>query len=114
MRYMLLFAGDQTAFNAMRPEDSQAMYDHIGRWWSEHSAAGTLVGGEQLTPPNTAMTVRHDDGSSYTVDGPFIEAKEHIGGFAIIDVGSLDEALELARTWPAGGSVEVRPLVERG
>lgn len=113
MRYMLLFAGDQVAFNAMRPEDSDAMYNQIGRWWSRYSEAGTLVSGEQLTPPKTATTVRHEDGSTYTVDGPFIEAKEHIGGFAIVDVANLDEALELARTWPAGGSVEVRQLVER-
>jgi len=75
---------------------------------------GTLVSGEQLGPPNTATTVRHSDGDSYVLDGPFIEAKEHIGGFAIVDVETLDEALELARTWPAGGSVEVRRIVERG
>jgi hypothetical protein len=42
------------------------------------------------------------------------EAKEHIGGFAIVDVGTLDEALKLARSWPAGGSVEIRRVVERG
>ena len=47
------------------------------------------------------------------IDGPFIEAKEHIGGFAIVTVATLDEAVELAKTWPAGGSVEVRQAVER-
>ena len=114
MRYLLLFAGDQAAFNAMEPEDSRAMFGKIGEWWSKHSAAGTLVGGEQLEPPATAKTVRHHDGDSYVVDGPFIEAKEHVGGFAIVEVGPQDEALELARTWPAGGSVEVRRVVERG
>jgi len=114
MRYMLLFAGDQVAFNAMQPADAQAMYSDIGRWWSLHSETGTLVGGEQLEPPKTASTVRHEGADSYVVDGPFIEAKEHIGGFAVVEVGSLDEALELARTWPAGGSVEVRRVVERG
>jgi hypothetical protein len=44
-------------------------------------------------------------------DGPFIEAKEVIGGFAVVDVANLDEALELAKSWP-GGDVEVRPIVE--
>jgi hypothetical protein len=61
MRYLLLFAGDQEAFNAMGREDAHAMF-----------------------------------------------------GFAIVDVGTLDEALELARSWPAGGSVEIRRVVERG
>ena len=114
MRYLLLFAGDQVAFNAMQPADAQAMYAEIGQWWSKHSTAGKLVNGEQLEPPKTAATVRHEGGTSYVVDGPFIEAKEHIGGFAVVEVGSLDEALDLARTWPAGGSVEVRRVVERG
>jgi len=44
-------------------------------------------------------------------DGPFIEAKETVGGFALIDVANLDEAIEMAKTWPAKGSVEIRPLV---
>jgi hypothetical protein len=114
VRYLLLFAGDQIAFNAMQPADAQAMYSEIGRWWSKHSNDGTLVSGEQLEPPKTAMTVRHEGGDSYVVDSPFIEAKEHIGGFAVVEVGTIDEALELARTWPDGGSVEVRRVVERG
>ncbi|MFZ0919882.1 MAG: YciI family protein [Candidatus Dormiibacterota bacterium] len=113
MRYLLLFAGDQEAFNAMGPDDAQAMFGRIGEWWAKHSSAGTLVSGEQLEPPSTASTLRHTDGGSYVVDGPFIEAKEHIGGFAVVNVATLDEALELARTWPAGGSVEVRRVVER-
>ena len=111
MRYMLLFAGDQDAYNAMTPEDSQAMLQGVGEWWGKHSANGTIQGGEQLQPPNTAKTVRHSGGDRQVLDGPFIEAKEQVGGFAIVEVSSLDEALELARTWPAGGAVEVRPIV---
>ena len=113
MRYMLLFAGDQDSFNAMGPADAQAMFGRIGEWWARHSATGTLVSGEQLEPPKTAKTVHHDGGDTYVVDGPFIEAKEHIGGFCIVDVETLDAALALAQTWPAGGSVEVRRVVER-
>jgi hypothetical protein len=112
MRYMLLFAGDQAAFNAMSPEESQDMYGRIGEWWARHSATGTIVGGEQLEPPSTGKTVRHQGAERLVTDGPFIEAKEHIGGFAVVSVATLDEALELARTWPAGGSVEVRKVVD--
>ena len=112
MRYMLLFAGDQETFDAMTPADSKAMLEQIGEWWGKHSATGAIVGGDQLQPPRTAKTVRREAGSIRVTDGPFIEAKEHIGGFAIVEVAEEEQALELARTWPAGGTVEVRPVVE--
>jgi hypothetical protein len=113
MRYLLLFAGDQEAFNAMTAEDAQAMFGQIEGWWRTHTATGTLVGGEQLLPPKTATTVRHAGADRYVIDGPYIEAKEHIGGFAIVDVATVYHAVELAKTWPAGGSVEIRQVVER-
>jgi|SRR5579872_5005539 len=113
MKYMLMFVDDQEAFNSMTPEVQAQMFQQIGEWWGKHASAGRIVGGEQLQPPNTATTVRHsrNGGDPVTTDGPFIEAKEGIGGFAIVDVSDLDGALELARTWPAKGTVEVRPLV---
>ena len=113
MKYMLLFADDQEVFNAMPPEQQGAMFAQIGEWWGKHSSEGRIVGGEQLQPPNTATTVRipHNGADPVITDGPFIEAKEGIGGFAIVDVPDLDQALELARTWPARGIVEVRPIV---
>src|SRR5215467_12852780 len=112
MRYVLLFAGDQTAFTTMPPADMQAMYGQIGEWWGRHSAAGVITGGEQLQPPATATTVRHNNGSTAVTDGPYIESKEQIGGFAVINVDNLDQALDLAKTWPAKGTVEVRPLAD--
>ena len=60
---------------------------------------------------STATTVRHNGDNTVVTDGPFIEAKETVGGFALIDVANLDEAIEMAKTWPAKGSVEIRPLV---
>ena len=111
MRYMLLFAGDQDVYDAMTAEDSQAMLQEVGEWWGSHSADGTIQGGEQLQPPRTAKSVRHSGSDRQVLDGPFIEAKEQVGGFAIVEVASLDDALDLARTWPAGGVVEVRPIV---
>lgn len=112
MKYMLLFIDDQEAFATMSPEVAGAVYQQIGEWWGKHSAEGRIVGGEQLQPPSTATTVRHrGDADPVITDGPFIEAKENIGGFALVDVPDLDGALELAKTWPARGVVEVRPLV---
>jgi hypothetical protein len=71
-----------------------------------------LVTSGRLQPPTTATTVRFNDaGTPAMVDGPFVEAKEAIGGFAVVDVADLDEALRLAKAWPARGSIEVRPFV---
>src|SRR5204863_224243 len=74
--------------------------------------AGKIVGGEQLKGPQTATTVRFQNGKAIVTDGPFIESKEIIGGFAIVQVKDLDEALEMAKAWRAG-PVEVWPAVER-
>ena len=74
------------------------------------------MGGAQLQPSATATTVRVDGGSTLTTDGPFAETKEALGGFYLIEADDLDAALEIAARIPAarmGGSVEVRPLVER-
>lgn len=112
MKYMLLFIDDQEEFAQMPPDVAGRIYQQIGEWWGKHASEGRIVGGEQLQPPTTATTVRHREGADPVItDGPFLEAKENIGGFALVDVPDLDQALELARTWPARGIVEVRPLI---
>jgi hypothetical protein len=75
-----------------------------------------VIGGEQLQPVETATTVRVRDGETLLTDGPFVDAKEHLGGYFLVEADDLDAALELAARVPAarmGGAVEVRPLVER-
>jgi hypothetical protein len=75
-----------------------------------------VIGGEQLQPAETATTVRVRDGETLLTDGPFVDAKEHLGGYFLVEADDLDAALELAARIPAarmGGAVEVRPLVER-
>ena len=110
MRYMLLFASAEDV-GSLSGADRQQLFAQIGEWWERHSHAGTIVGGEQLQPASTATTVRFDGDRPVVTDGPFAEAKETIGGFALIEVPDLDAALALARTWPARGAVEVRPTV---
>ena len=66
-----------------------------------------------MQPPETATTVRVQDGRSLTTDGPFVEIKEAIGGYAFFEADDLDAAIELAAQFPAarmGGAIEVRPL----
>lgn len=74
-------------------------------------AAGVPFSGERLKPASTATTVRSDNGVVTLHDGPFAETHEELGGFYIIDVASLDEALEWAKRIPVPkGGVEVRPV----
>ena len=75
-----------------------------------------VVGGAQLQPVETATTVRVQGGQTLLSDGPFVEAKEHLGGYIVVEADELDAALEIAARIPAarmGGAVEVRPVVER-
>ena len=75
-----------------------------------------VVAGAQLQPIETATTVRVQNGEMLLTDGPFIDAKEHVGGYLVIEADDLDAALAIAARIPAarmGGAVEVRPLVER-
>ncbi len=116
MKYVLLFCGsdaDAAAFAALAPDELRPRYAEVGRWFAEHRDKINYA--DQLQPPMTATTVRHDWSAKtppVVTDGPFIEAKEQIGGYASIDVGDLDEALRMARTWPGRGSVEIRPVLE--
>jgi hypothetical protein len=111
MKYLLLFV-DTDETRGRSEAERGALSEKIGVWWGEHAQTGEIVSGEQLQGPETATTVRHDHGTVTIVDGPFIEAKEHIGGYGVVDVKDLDAALELAKSWPWGGVVEVRPVYE--
>lgn len=75
-----------------------------------------IAGGHQLQPPETATTVRVQDGRTLTTDGPFAETKEAFGGYYLLEADDLDVAIEMAARIPAarmGGAIEVRPVVER-
>lgn len=83
-------------------------------WLDDLTARGVLRAHEGLWPSRTATTVRVREAQVLLTDGPYIEAKEQIGGFALIEVEDLDEAIEVAAGHPAcaWGQVEVRPLRE--
>ena len=114
MKYVLMFVGsaeDQNSFDKLPKEELAAAYERAGKWFEEHGKAGRIVGGEELQGPNSSTTVRIVNGKPIVTDGPYIEAKEIVGGFAIVEVKDLDEALAMAKSWPAG-AVEVRPVVD--
>ncbi len=86
--------------------------------WTQYTQrlvdGGHFVSGASLQPTATATTLRRSSGPTQIVDGPFMETKEQLGGFYIIAVADLDEALALAEAMPvAQGSVEVRPIAVR-
>ncbi len=114
MKYMLMFVDTDKDWSQASPEELRSMGGATQEWWERHAGAGRIYGGAQLQPVTTATTVRLDRGAPIVTDGPFIESKERIGGFALVDVADLDEALAMARTWPVGGLVVVRPLVTEG
>jgi hypothetical protein len=114
MKYILL----------IHPNDSLAQYDSLSEEeqqaiFGEYVAIGQapgVVGGDQLQPADTATTVRVSDGKTLTTDGPFVETKEALGGYFLLEAEDIDAAIELAARVPAtrmGGAVEVRPIVER-
>src|SRR5436190_14157279 len=111
MKYMVLIAGAEDDEYAQDNEARTRAYKQILAWWDENSRTGKILEGYELQPSETATTVRRDDAGNVTVtDGPFMEAKEVVGGYAIIDVADLDEAIKLVSGWPSRSTLEIRPL----
>lgn len=111
MKYVLLFVDTEQFTNdlqAMGPHERARAYEQVDAWFTEH--ADKIRGGSKLRPGHTATTIRLDRGEPVITDGPFVEGKEVVSGYAEIDVPDLDEALRLARTWPGCPVVEIRPV----
>lgn len=111
MKYVLMFVETEQfakELEEMSDLERDAAYEAVGRWFAEHS--DKITHHTHLHPVHTATTVRLDAGDEPVItDGPYVEGKEVVSGFAEIEVAHLDEALELARTWPACPIVEIRP-----
>ena len=87
------------------------MYGEIFKWF-ETNGSKITDGGAELQPTRTATTIRHRDGKATVMDGPFIEAKESVGGYTIFELPDREAAVALAKTWPGYG-IEIRSLVEQ-
>jgi hypothetical protein len=118
MKYMLLIHQGTTPLPGTEEWDRLSQEEQ-GAVYAAYKAINETPGltpGVQLGAPETATTVRVQDGTTLTTDGPFAELKEAIGGYCFFEADDLDAAIELAARIPAasmGGAVEVRPLVER-
>jgi hypothetical protein len=117
MRYVMLITGVEQEWNAATPEETEAAMREVFAWFDRWGAAGKLAGGgERLESVTAAKTVRRDGAGEIVVtDGPYIELKEVVGGFIVLEADSLDEAVEIAGTWPnlrGSTAVEVRPATD--
>src|SRR3989442_347810 len=112
-KYAFLFMDDGVDYQNDPTPEQQKVYADIFKWF-EVNGPKIVDGGAELQPTRTATTIRKSStGKVSVIDGPFIESKESVGGFAIFEVEDLDKAIAIAKSWP-GGDVEVRPIVVHG
>jgi len=119
MKYVLLIHQgttptpyDQEAWSRLSEEEQSAVY---ADYQAVNQAPGVTPANVQLAAPDTATTVRVEDGRTLTTDGPFVSVKEALGGWLTFEADDIDAAIELASRIPAarmGGAIEVRPVVE--
>jgi hypothetical protein len=113
VKYVMLII-DTPAEPSQQSPEYGAWYAEIGAWYEKWGATGKLDGGHQLQAADSAKTVR----ATGVTDGPFVETKEVLGGYSVIDADSIDEAVEVAKTWPGVDrgwiTIEVRPVIEMG
>jgi hypothetical protein len=111
MQYIALIHPDEDGWEELGDEERQA----ISQRYMDFSEKDQVVGGAELQDSDSATTVQVRNGDRLVTDGPYAEVKEALGGFFILECGSIDEACQLAAEIPAAerGAVEVRPVVVR-
>jgi hypothetical protein len=113
MKFLLLVCWDAAKMNAQtEPDPADTPTEESFPWLDKLQARGSWITGDQLAPPRRARSVRVRDGNAIVGDGPFAETKEAVGGFDVVECGSLEEAIEIAAAHPVAqmGTIEVRPL----
>lgn len=114
MQYMLLIYGDMSAFSELSEEEQSANmqeWHDYSRWLSDQ---GWMQAGDALQDVDQATSVRVQGGDRLVTDGPFAETKETLGGYYLVEVDNLDDAIEAAARCPGArnGTIEVRPVAE--
>ena len=107
-KYAFLFIDDGVDYQGAPTPEQQKVYADIFKWF-ETNGDKITDGGAELQPTRTATTIRHRGGKATVLDGPFIEAKESVGGFTIFELPNKEAAVALAKTWPGYG-IEIRPV----
>jgi hypothetical protein len=111
MKYILLMYAEEGAWP---PEDHRVAIQQSVDVCHQLHSKGQYISAAPLQPPSTAKCVRIRDGKTILTDGPYAETKEQLGGYFLIDVDTLDEAVEIASRIPGTwrGTAEIRPVLE--
>jgi hypothetical protein len=114
-QYLLLIYAEESTFAEMTPDQLSTEMGAYVAYTQDMAKAGVLVAGDELHPVATAKTVRAPGGKQKVVDGPFAETKETLGGYYLVNVENMEDALAWAAKCPGAryGSIEVRPVVMR-
>jgi len=115
MRFMIIRKADAETEAGVMP--TEELVDAMMKYNAEMVDAGIMLAGDGLQPSSRGARVRFSGGRPMVTDGPFAEAKELVAGFSVIDVASLDEAVEWVKRWPREDGhgeveIEIRPLYE--
>lgn len=114
MKYLCLAYEMEATFNDMVPSEWEALREETLTYVESLRQSGHLVVTNALQSARSASTLRVRDGKVTVTDGPFVETKEQLGGFFLIEARDLNEAIQLASKWPGArfGTIEVRPVEE--
>jgi hypothetical protein len=112
MQYLLMIYQDESAWPTMTAADREQGMAAYAAYSEALKTAGVLAGSNRLQPSSAATTLRTSDGKPQVLDGPYVDTKEQLGGYYLIDVPDLDAAISWAARCPAAsyGVVEVRPI----
>ena len=115
MRYILLIYQNPEAFQAFPEAERTELMNEAGAIVNDLIESGEWIGGEGLAHPSNTRTIRVRDGAATVTDGPYLEAKEHLCGYAIFDT-SPERAEEIGKRWPDARhwGIELRPLMQAG
>ena len=117
MQYVLLIYTNLERWATLSRDERNRVHEECGAWHEELVKAGHSRGAMGLQPADTATTLAEQEGNITILDGPFAEAREVLGGFEVVECKDLDEAIGIAKRFPAlrvGSLMEVRPIVEGG
>lgn len=114
MRYVCLIYDDERKLGTMAKAEADQFMGAYFQFTEDIRKSGNYVAGEALQPVHTATSLRSRNGKLSTTDGPFMETKEQLGGFYLIEARNLDEARQIAARIPSvkTGTIEVRPVVD--
>jgi hypothetical protein len=116
VKYILLIYQNPATWETFSEEERDRVMVEVGEIMEELTKSGEWVGGEGLADPSNTKTVRVRDGVPAVTDGPFVEAKEQLAGYCIVECETPERATEIAARWPDARywAMEVRPIMEPG